>query len=366
MNYLIKKVDFEISNFSTMSTNIINANLLIHCNEQILTYKIINYIGKGTVGQVYLLESLNNSGVCVIKISNSQCIEDLLEESNLLEKYFTKNSIEHPSYPIYFGYFKNLNGVGVIYPYFGFYNLEKIKLTTYKIGFKYNLQIITQIIKQLNNLKNIIHCDLKPSNVAINVDNSNITATIIDFGLIREKTCLKNVISTNYITSPESLLTLLDFQDCRDLDEPLNLDKHDYFGLFSIVINLFIKKSFWEFMCTYLTDINFNRDSLYKQKASYIFVYVWFRFFYENKEQIKNKNLFNIIQKIELIYPNIAVKNFMNYNDFFSEYIIKNINLNTINNSNLNDLKEFTISIIQFDYQLRPTFDELQNHKFLN
>ena len=82
--------------------------------------------------------------------------------------------------------------------------------------------------------------------------NNNIFATVIDFGLAREDTSTSNVISTNYITSPESLLTISNFSECLINNQDLQLDKHDYFGLFSIILNLFINKSFWGLFSKYL------------------------------------------------------------------------------------------------------------------
>ncbi len=363
MNYAIKKVDFEISNFSSISTNIINSNLFAHTNLQYQKFKIINYIGKGTVGQVYLIES--NGKEYIIKISNSECIEDLIEEVNFIESLFKKHNITHPSYPLYFGPFKNLKAVGVIYPYFGFYNLEKLKSIKYKISFAHNISIIKQLITQMNEFKNILHCDIKPSNIVVDVSENVITATIIDFGLIKEKTNKSHIISTNYITSPESLLTLIDFSDCISVKNDLSIDKHDYFGLFCVIINLFIGRNFWNFLAKYLIDINFNSAQLLKQSASIIFVYVWFRFTYKKKDQITNTNLLNLINKIEKIYPNIEVKKFLTYEDFFTLYIEPNIDLDTIEKANINNLKNFTKQIIQFEYSNRPELDKLAQDNFL-
>ena len=365
MNYKIKKVDFEITNFTVASTNIINTNLIVHHNKSYQIFKITNYIGKGTVGQVYLLESQDKNIECVIKISNSECVDDLVEEVQLIQEYFSKNNIEHPSYPLFCGFFRNLKAFGIIYPYFGFYNLEKIKSINYKIDFTHNKQIIIQIINQLICLKNVIHCDLKPSNVVIKVENNNIIPTIIDFGLIKENKNNCHVISTNYITSPESLLTLLNFSDCLVNPQDLFLDKHDYFGLFAIILNLFIGKTFWTLMVKYLTDINFNNDFLYKQSASIIFVYMWFRFSYKDKSEIINKSLFNVINKIELTHPNISSKKFLDYDKFFDDYVYYFFDSDTIKKSDLQDLKDFTKQIIQFDYTSRPKLTELLNHKFL-
>lgn len=366
MNYKIKKVDFEISNFTIASTNIINTNLIIYFSNSYQTFKISNYIGKGTVGQVYLLESNLNSNTYVIKISNSECMDDLIEEVQLVYEYFSKNKITHISYPIYCGFFKNIKAYGIIYPYFGFYNLEKIKLINYKIDFTHNKQIIHQIIKQMIGFKNIIHCDLKPSNVVIDVTNNNLTATIIDFGLIKETSMPAHVISTSYITSPESLLTLGNFSDCiNDLDN-IEIAKHDYFGLFSICLNLFIGKSFWALIIKYLTDLKFSNDFLHKQSASTVFVYMWFRFSYNEKSNIVNKSLLNVINKIELIYPNISGKKFIDYDNFFDNYVYSFIDLNTIGKNNLDDLKDFTKQISQFDYSARPELSKLLNHKLIS
>jgi serine/threonine protein kinase len=57
-------------------------------------------------------------------------------------------------------------------------------------------------------LKDIIHCDLKSSNIVTNFnDINNIKVNIIDFGLMQHKDNAINLISTVYIASPESLLT---------------------------------------------------------------------------------------------------------------------------------------------------------------
>ena len=327
---------------------------------------IINYIGKGTVGQVYLIKS--NENKYVIKISNNDCIDDIMDEVTLYKNYFEKYNIVHKSYPIYYGLFKNINAAGIIYPYFGFYNLEKIKSITYKIEWEFNKQIIIQLINQLKALRNIIHCDLKPSNVVINVHTSsnNIIATIIDFGLVKMSKGDINIISTNYITSPESLLSLRDYNDCLELNDNIDLSKHDYFGLFSIIVNLFIDNTFWHLIYKYLTDIGIDRDFLYTQESSCIFVYTWYKFFNKNIQNIKLKSLINLINKIESLYPNIINKNFLTYNEFFNKYIQSHINLEIFDYKKLDDLENFTQSIIQFNSELRPNFDNLLSHNFIN
>jgi serine/threonine protein kinase len=369
MNYNIKKVIFEINNFSLYTKKIIGLDILVYLNStDIKNYKISNYIGKGATGQVYLIQDKITLIKYVIKISNSKCLEDLIEEVTLIEKYFRKNNITHPSYPIYYGSFKNLESYGIIYPYFGFYNLEKIKTIDYKIDFTNNKKIIIQLIDQLINLKNILHCDLKSSNVVIDIRNNDYVVTIIDFGLIQESITENVIVSTNYIMSPESLLLIKDFLEYTDFQNTIiKFDKHDYFGLFSIIINLFTKKTFWFIISKYLVDIGFNHDFLYKQNAMYIFVYMWYKFSYRQITDINKRYLVNLIEKIEIKYPQLTTKkyNFMSYNDFFTKYIDLYIDYDSISREKIEDFKFFTKSIIEFDYSVRPDLEELKIHSFL-
>lgn len=369
MDYNAQKVIFEINNFSLFVPKIIGSDILVYLDSnKIIKYKISNYIGKGAIGQVYLIEDKITQMKYVIKISNSKCKEDLMEEVDLTKKYFFKNNIIHPAYPLYYGLFNNLNSFGIIYPYFGFYNLEKIKTIEYKIDFTNNKKIIIQLIDQLINLKNILHCDLKPSNVVIDIQNNTYIVTIIDFGLIQDKTAENGIISTNYIMSPESLLTIPDFFECIDLTDIIFYDKHDYFGLFSVIINLFTKKSIWFILCKYLVDIGFNYEFLYKQNAMYIFVYMWYKFSHDKITDIDKKYLVKLINQIEIIYPKLKISkyNFISYNDFFNKYIDLYIDNDTIYRDQIENLKKFTKSLIEFDYEKRPSLEELKIHIFLS
>ena len=141
-------INFKIIDFNSNSKNIINSKLLIYNNKSQITFKIINFLGKGTVGQVYLLEQLSDSNKnYVIKISNSECQKDLQREVRKVIKFFTEGNIEHKAYPKYYGDFDNLNAYGVIYPYLGFYNLDKIKSINYDIRHSQSVKSQKKIVK---------------------------------------------------------------------------------------------------------------------------------------------------------------------------------------------------------------------------
>jgi serine/threonine protein kinase len=368
----LRKVIFKLEGFNIDSTNIINNHILL-LNEKnqidFIKYKIINYLGKGTVGQVYLLEPINlvTNKKYVIKISNSDRQNDLINEVDSVDYYFNKYQITHNSYPLYWGHFNNLNAVGVIYPYLGFYNLEKIKKINYNINWENNILIIKQLINQLINLKNLIHGDLKSANLVIDVIDNKIEATIIDFGLIKKKSSRTNIISTNYITSPESLLSLERYFKCVDPDDSIDFSKHDYYGMFTIIMDLFLKNNFWNIFSSYLTEkIKLNSSHIVKHEAIDIFGYAYFRFFYDNSNELSNNSLKNLIYKIEINYPNISTKQFYNFEKFFKSYIEPNLDFIKFNSKYINEFKDFLIKIYHFDPVKRSELNELLTHPFLN
>ena len=377
MNYIIKKVSYDITNTLIITKNIVDRELIVfdqYINQnntteithesyipQYTKFIITAYIGKGTTGQVYLLESMDGETKYVIKISNRDYYAHLIDEIKLIKYYFTKYNITHVSYPISCGYFKKLKAFGIIYPYFGFYSLEKIKTISHTISVNDRIKLIIQIINQLKSLTNVIHCDIKPANIVIDIDTN--TATIIDFGLIQPYTS-KYVISTSYITSPESLLTLDKYYDCVIHNDDKDLSKHDYFGLFSIVIHLFIKISYWSIVQLYLVDKNYTSSELLKNNTYYLYVYNWYKFNYETKCEIKNKSLYNVINKIEFIYPSILDREFTNFDDFFNKYIKPSI-YEFITDEDIINFKSFIKLLIKFDPIDRPSFDELLKHPFL-
>lgn len=360
MNYDIIKSDFKIETYDNSNYDLTNCILVNYYDTNIEYYKMIEFIGSGVIGKIYLLENMNEQikDKYVIKISNDECDEDLIDEITTFKTYYKANNIIHKLYPKFYGSITNLDSFGIIYPYLGRYNLEKIK--TKNIIFTYcdNLNIIIQLITQLKSLTNLIHCDLKSSNVVID-DNNN--ATIVDIGLLKPINTQRNVFSTNMITSPESILTFKTFVDC--VYDTVKLDKHDYFGLFTIVISLFIKVDYWHLISYYLIDeLKFKNDFIISHESSLIYVYVWYKF---NNKKIKSTSLFNIIAKIETQYSSLLNKKFINYNSFFEKYVVPAINPKLISPDKIILLESFTSLLIKFEPDDRPDYDTLLTHPFL-
>lgn len=334
MNYDIEKVIFNINN-----------NYLTMNNQK---FKILNILGKGSVGTVHLIEQ--NNKLYIIKISNKDCYENLIDEIKVISNIFKKHKLVHTSYPLYYGNIINMKTYGIIYPYLGFYNLKSIKKTSYKINNKQKILIIRQIIEQMKLLKNTIHSDINSSNIVINIKLDKIIATIIDFGLIKEET--EEIFSVSYITSPESLLTLDNFKDC--LSNDINYLKHDYFGLFSIIIDLFSNKSMWKnFSYYFINIINIPIKYFDSEKVVYYFVYCWYKFYYDSIDNLPNESFKKLITKIEKIIINID--KFVSFDIFFDNIILDGLHI-----------KDFMKKLIHFNPNERPSLDDLLNHDFLN
>ena len=370
MEYYIENINFKILDFNTKSKSIINSKLNIYNKNLEIKFKIINYLGKGTIGQVYLLEpyyGLDPRDLMVIKISNSDCIEDLEKEVNKVKKYFEEGRVVHRAYPRYYGYFENLNAFGAIYPYLGFYNLDKIKTINYQIGWAHNISIINQLIFQVKSFTNIIHGDLKPPNVVLDVRDNQALATIVDFGLIKKKIDKVGIISTNYVSSPESLLTLEEYRNHRDPYDYIDYSKHDYFGLFCICVHLFVKKSYWSVLSKYIIDVfGVSNTYLLEHKAVVLFIYAWYKFFYTSIDQLPSKSFINLIQYIEKskVTPEILGK-FLTWGEFFDKYIASAIDPNTFNYNHIELFKDFLKQLIHFDSSKRSDLNELLKHNFL-
>lgn len=352
MNYNIKTVIFKIKYDKNDKSYSI---LKIYYDRTSTVFKIVKHLGDGTYGKVYLIEDINKDQY-VIKISIIDNDKTLLEEVNNMYNLFKNNNIVHPYYPLCYGDFRTNIGIGILYPYFGTYNLETINI----LNLSDCIDVIKEIIIQLNNLnKTIIHCDLKSANIVINDKTKK--PMIIDFGLSKSITDKTDIISTYYISSPESLLTLEEFRSCIININELDISKHDYLGLFTIISSIFTNDHFWNISYKYLINsVGIKSNYLNNSKAIIIFVYMWYKFNYKNPDQITNQSLYNLIIKIEEIYPSIKNKLFISFQEFFDSYIVNDLKIN-IDKIQLYDILN---KLIKFEPDNRPTLDNLLNHSF--
>ena len=125
---------------------------------------------------------------------------------------------------------------------------------------------------------------------------------------------------------------------------------------------MYTVQHFWTIAYNYLVNhVKIKNEYLNKDKAIIIFVYMWYKFNYINPNQITNKSLYNLILKIEDLYPNIKNKHFINFLDFYNLYIVTNLKIDLDKDL----LYDFLSKIIKFEPENRPSIDELLEHIFL-
>jgi serine/threonine protein kinase len=330
MVYNIRKCKSEIK----LNGNSIYNSILELYDNGIKKYNIKTKIGKGSVSNVYLLENILDNKEYVIKISIDNC-DYILEELEYIYEIFNKNNIKSECMPIYCGYILNMNRYYIIYPYFGRYTIENIKL--FNLNNDDKIDIIFQILNQLIKFTNCIHCDLKPSNIVLD-DNKKIT--IIDYGLIKDLSYIENILSTSYITSPESLLSLDNLKKLIDKDDYIDYSKHDYYGLFFVILTILLDINFYKIFYNYLINIVKAQNYIHNP---YLYIYCWYKFYYNSIDEIEIKSLKNLIIYILTKYPKFLSMNFYNFNIFYNIYI------------NIQDkyIKEFIYNLIHFNYTKR-------------
>jgi serine/threonine protein kinase len=306
-------------------------------------YEIVKKIGSGTTGTVYLIVNvIDNTKTYVMKLSNRKCEQDLCTELNNIIINLEPNDIK--SFPIYYGFTDVKRQSIIIYPYLGDNNLDNYKLLP-NLSFDDKKNIIKNLCEQLNILifKKLVHGDFKPGNICIDTSNN---FSIIDFGLlVNLNSDYADIRSTIYCMSPEALLTHQKYYKFIDNGIKIDFSKHDYFGMFSIILTIFSKYNAWYLLSKYFNDINISEI---KNKT---FVYFWYKLNYKDKSELTDVTLLNLINHIEEKY-NYNEKKFPDFEQFFN-FISPHLDSNKEFIKNL--LKEFCV----FEPNKRKTLNNI-------
>ena len=126
------KVNFKFKEL--LNNNYLNCKLKMYNNEKKKKFKITKYLGKGTVGQVFLMEEYlgkyfkkNINKKYALKISNANCSKDLYIEVRAMKNFTKLYNITHSAFPLYYGLIEDTDNMAVVYNYLGYYNLDNIK-----------------------------------------------------------------------------------------------------------------------------------------------------------------------------------------------------------------------------------------------
>jgi len=189
--------------------------------EQIREYKIINKIGEGGMGEVYLAEDENLGRQVAIKMlapelmRNAELVERFKQEARL------QASLIHPNIVALHTFFTHENMLYMVMEYAQGITLKELIKQKGKLEENTAKHIILQILEGVGyaHQLGIVHRDLKPSNIMVN-KNGNIK--IMDFGIAkvlgdRGMTKTGTKMGTLYYMSPEQVKAEKDIDQRTDI-----------------------------------------------------------------------------------------------------------------------------------------------------
>jgi len=171
-------------------------------------YKIIEKIGAGGMGVVYLADDLKLDRKVAIKFLPEQLTKDKENVERLKREAKATASINHPNIVTIYDVLEENNQICLVMEYIEGKSLRDV-IDEYKMGLDKIIDIITQISEGLSKAhqSNIVHRDIKPENIIINKDAR---VKILDFGLAKLKGVSKltketSTLGTIHYMSPEQI-----------------------------------------------------------------------------------------------------------------------------------------------------------------
>jgi eukaryotic-like serine/threonine-protein kinase len=173
-------------------------------------YKLINALGEGGMGEVYLAENVKTGLRCALKVLT--IVDEGKEQTQVLARFLEERAmlsrVDHPNVAKVFDHGINDNHVYIAMEYFPCGDLKAamargVPVTT---AFAY----VRQIAEGLREVHahGIIHRDIKPANVMLRNDG---TTALVDFGIAKELdasttfTRHGEMIGTPHYMSPEQI-----------------------------------------------------------------------------------------------------------------------------------------------------------------
>ena len=157
-------------------------------NSQLSNLNIIQFLGEGASGKVYLVKNISNNQLFSLKEieidqNDQNQVKNINREINIMNNM---SNINHPNIMKYYYYFIEKNKLYYVLEFLDGENLDDLAQRYIKMKQYFNQNLIIIILKGIINgllylhQRNIIHRDIAPDNIMID-KNNNIKIT--DFGI---------------------------------------------------------------------------------------------------------------------------------------------------------------------------------------
>ena len=145
-------------------------------------YKILSLLGTGGMSEVYLAENIKTGAKVAIKILDRKLSKDSKFRERFKREVEISKKLSHPNIVKILSWGFHKDNFYIVYEY-----IEGVTLDKYMKSKKFNIseveKIILDILKGLSyaHKENIIHRDIKPTNIMISFD----CVKILDFGIAK-------------------------------------------------------------------------------------------------------------------------------------------------------------------------------------
>ena len=169
--------------------------------QTISHYKITDKLGAGGMGVVYKALDLKLERTVALKFLSADVVVIARDKANLLREARAASALDHPNIGVIHGIEESEDHQ--LFIVMGYYEGETLaqKLLRGPIPILESIDLAIQIARGLSaaHARNIVHRDVKPSNIIVTKDH---VAKIVDFGLAR---VVASVASTQSISSTGTL-----------------------------------------------------------------------------------------------------------------------------------------------------------------
>ncbi len=195
--------------------------MLLDQGQKVNNYKIIEQVGEGGMGEVYLAEEDLLARKVAVKVLNPILTKDPQFTERFVNEAKIQSYLHHQNIVTMFSFFRQENLYCMVMEYAEGITLKQLIQKTGPIPEERTMKIFNQICAgiQYAHNKGIIHRDIKPSNIMIDAHDQ---VKIMDFGIAKilgnkgmTRTGAK--MGTLYYMSPEQVMAQKDIDHRTDI-----------------------------------------------------------------------------------------------------------------------------------------------------